>query len=267
MKERLRDIINAVRDDAIDYFINSDELPEVINNGLDIVLSESVASLLSGILGAALPRVNAVISNYKQNRFERNVRNTLQIMMSRIESIENNYSVLNEEIQEKYRGLYAEWLLDGLGDEPQEEKVPYYVNGYINLMNNEVNDNLMLMYFNTITQMTNLDIEVLKMYDINSAEDIFSISEKYHLEFDQIRVIKEKLSRLGMINSKNDDIRDKNIDNVVDYLKKVEKDNKKSKPQGVRLPNMKKTNGSDSYSISVLGRNYLKIMLNNDVLM
>ena len=29
MEECLRDVINAVREDAIDYFINSDELPEV----------------------------------------------------------------------------------------------------------------------------------------------------------------------------------------------------------------------------------------------
>lgn len=38
MEERLRDVINAVRDDAIDYFINSDELPEVINNGWTILV-------------------------------------------------------------------------------------------------------------------------------------------------------------------------------------------------------------------------------------
>ena len=201
MKERLIDVINAVKDDAKEFTLNSDMLAEVITEGCDIVVSENVASLIGSILGAALPRMNAIITNYKQNRFERNVKKALDIMIGRIETVENNYSLLNMDIQKRYKTLYNEWLLDSLDDEKQEEKIPYYMNGYINLMNSTVNDNLMLMYFNIITEMTNLDIEVLKIYDINSPENISSISEKYHLEPEQIRVIKEILVRLGMLNS------------------------------------------------------------------
>ncbi len=73
-------------------------------------------------------------------------------------------------------------------------------------------------------------------------------------------VIKEKLERLGLIYSRNDEQRDSNIDAIVDYLNKVDKEQKKSKPKGVRLPNIKKPNRSTSYAITPLGRDYLRVI-------
>ena len=56
---------------------------------------------------------------------------------------------LSETVQNKFNETYLEWLLDNLYEEKQAEKVSYHVNGFINLMSNDVNDNLMLMFFNT----------------------------------------------------------------------------------------------------------------------
>lgn len=60
--------------------------------------------------------------------------------------------------------------------------------------------------------------------------------------------------------SKNDEQRDDNIDEIVDYLNKVNKEQKKSKPKDVRLPKIKKPNRSTSYAITSLGRDYLKVI-------
>ena len=181
-------------------------------------------------------------------------------MVQKIEVTEANYSMLIEEIQEKFRGIYAEWLLNNLEQEKQQLKVSYHVNGFINLMNNEANDNLMLMFFHTMNQLTELDIDVLSLYDRNSQEDVISLCNRYNLKIEQVVVIKEKLERLGLIYSRNEEQRDSNIDAIVDYLNKVDKEQKKSKLRGVKLPNIKKPNRSTSYTITSLGRDYLKVI-------
>ncbi len=58
---------------------------------------------------------------------------------------------------------------------------------------------------------------------------------------------------------KSDETRDDNIDEIVNYLQMVERDNKRSRPQGVKLPNkIKRIGNSESYSLSPLGWNFLK---------
>ena len=155
-------------------------------------------------------------------------------MVQKIEVTEANYSMLIEEIQEKFRGIYAEWLLNNLEEEKQQGKVSYHV--------------------------TELDIDVLSLYDRNSQEDVISLCNRYNLKIEQVVVIKEKLERLGLIYSRNEEQRDSNIDAIVDYLNKVDKEQKKSKLRGVKLPNIKKPNRSTSYTITSLGRDYLKVI-------
>ncbi len=129
-------------------------------------------------------------------------------------------------------------------------------------MNNEMNDNLMLMFFDTINQLTEFDIDVLTLYNRNSLEDIETtdLYDKYNLTEEQTAVIKDKLERLGLLYSKNDEQRDHNIDAIADYLNKVDKEQKKNKSKEVRLPNIKRPNRSTSHAITSLGRDYLKVI-------
>ncbi len=78
---------------------------------------------------------------------------------------------------------------------------------------------------------------------------IASKDETFNLKIEQVAVIKEKLERLVLIYSKNDEQRDNNIDAIVDYLNKVNREQKKSKPRGVKLPNIKMPNRTMSYAI------------------
>lgn len=259
-KGKIKDFLIASKDETSNAIIESDMLPAVIEEVADFVVSEGTAEIIGVLVGAFAPRINGIRLNYKQNSFERRVTNALTLMVQKIEVMEANYSMLIEEIQEKFRGIYAEWLLNSLEEEKQQGKVSYYVNGFINLMNKEANDNLMLMFFNTINQLTELDIDVLSLYNRNSQEDVISLCNRYNLKIEQVAVIKEKLERLGLIYSKNEEQRDSNIDAIVDYLNKVDKEQKKSKPKGVKLPNIKKPNRSTSYAITSLGRDYLKVI-------
>lgn len=260
-KGKIKDFLIASKDETSNAIIESDMLPAIIEEVADFVVSEGTAEIIGVLVGAFAPRINGIRLNYKQNSFERRVTNALTLMVQKIEVMEANYSMLIEEIQEKFCGIYAEWLLNNLEEEKQQGKVSYHVNGFINLMNNEANDNLMLMFFNTMNQLTELDIDVLSLYNRNSQEDVISLCNRYNLKIEQVVVIKEKLERLGLIYSKNEEQRDSNIDAIVDYLNKVDKEQKKSKPRGVKLPNIKKPNRSTSYAITSLGRDYLKVII------
>ena len=70
---------------------------------------------------------------------------------------------------------------------------------------------------------------------------------------------------MGLLQSKNDEQRDKNLDYVIQYLEAQDKDNRKKKPSGVNFPNtkIKKINRFESYSITQLGRGYLQVISEN----
>ncbi len=76
----------------------------------------------------------------------------------------------------------------------------------------------------------------------------------------QIRFIKEKLERFGLLQSRNEEMNDDNLDRIVKYLEKVKKENRKRNPNDVKVPSLKRVSSSDSYRITSLGRSYLTMI-------
>ena len=69
----------------------------------------------------------------------------------------------------------------------------------------------------------------------------------------QYRFVKEKLERFGLLQNKNVDIRD--------YLKDIDKQSNSKNPKSVRFPSkVKKLGNNNSYEITSLGREFLKLM-------
>lgn len=263
-KEKLKDAWESVKDQGISALAESDLLPAAIENVTETVLPEAASQILSSVVGFAAPRVTGAVMGYREARFERRTKEAIEVLIRRIDDLEIQLATLSKETTEKFQGLYVEWLLDNIGDEKQPEKVEYNVNAFINLMNDEANDNLMLMFFQTINELTVLDIEVLKLYVMGTEDNIYTLCDRNHLEVEQVSVIKEKLARLGMLHRKNDDIRDDNIDLITKYLEDVEKDNKRRTPKGVKAPKTKKPSRSETYSITSLGRHFLNVISSNE---
>ena len=76
----------------------------------------------------------------------------------------------------------------------------------------------------------------------------------------QIRFIKEILERFGLLQSRNEEMNDDNLDRIVKYLEKVKKENRKRNPNDVKVPSLKRVSSSDSYRITSLGRSYLTMI-------
>ena len=214
------------------------------------------------IVGSVVPVANNVLLSYKQHRLERNVLNALNIIQSRQTELEYKMSNLFEN-NPVFVEQITEALLDNIVDEIQEKMIEYNVNGYINLLKSDhTNIDLGLMFFKTMSQLNDLDIRILKVYSNleTDGESIVSICNELNLEMNQIRFIKEKLERFGLLQSRNEEMNDDNLDRIVKYLEKVKKENRKRNPNDVKVPSLKRVSSSDSYRITSLGRSYLTMI-------
>ena len=76
----------------------------------------------------------------------------------------------------------------------------------------------------------------------------------------QIRFIKEKLERFVLLQSRNEEINDDNLNKILKYLEKIKKENQKKKPDDVKVPSLKRVSVSNSYRITSLGMHYLTMI-------
>lgn len=258
---KLEDLMDATKEEVGKEVVEK-LLPQVIQEAGSFLFDKGVAMLVSEIVGSVLPVANNVLLSYKQHRLERNVLNTLNMIQSRQTEIEYRMNELLEN-NRAFLTQVTEALLDNIVDEIQEKMVEYNVNGYINLLKSDhTNIDLGLMFFKTMSQLNDLDIRILKVYSNigTEGESIVSICNELDLELNQIQFIKEKLERFGLLQSRHEEMNDDNLDKIVKYLEKVKRENRKKNPNDVKVPNLKRVNGTDSYRITSLGRHYLTMI-------
>lgn len=260
-KHKMLDLFHASNEEAGNVVL-TELLPAVVKEYGECVVGEGVATLAGEVIGAVCPRINSIRLGYKQNRLERNINRTfLQFNEKQNEIEERLLQLESNEETHRYLTNISEMLLDQIVDEIQEKKVDYNVNGYINLIKSDnTNEDLALMFFKTLSQLSDLDIRVLRMYSIASKETAHGIITDLDITYEQLRFVREKLERFGLLQSKNEEIHDDNLEQIVKYLQDVEKEKKKSRPKDIKLPRLKKIYTSDTYKITSLGREYLQLL-------
>ena len=258
---KLKDLMDATKEEVGKEVVEK-LLPTVIQEAGSLLFDKGVGMLACQVIGSVLPVANNILLSYKQHRLERNVLNTLNMIQSRQTEIEYRMNELLEN-NRAFITQVTEALLDNIVDEIQEKMVEYNVNGYINLLKSDhTNIDLGLMFFKTMSQLNDLDIRILKVYSNlkTDGESIVSICNELNLELNQIQFIKEKLERFGLLQSRNEEMNENNLDAIVKYLEKVKKENRKRNPDDIKVPSLKRVNASDSYRITSLGRHYLTMI-------
>lgn len=258
---KLKDLMDATKEEVGKELVEK-LLPAVIQEAGSILFDKGVGMLACEMVGSVLPVANNVLLSYKQHRLERNVLNALNMIQSRQTEIEYRMNELLEN-NRAFITQVTEALLDNIVDEIQEKMVEYNVNGYINLLKSDhTNIDLGLMFFKTMSQLNDLDIRILKVYSNlkTDGESIVSICNELNLELNQIQFFKEKLERFGLLQSRHEEMNDDNLDKIVKYLEKVKRENRKKNPNDVKVPNLKRVSGTDSYRITSLGRHYLTMI-------
>lgn len=249
-----------------------DNLPELGAEVAEIIGNEAIGTtiqtLTGGLLGAVAPSLLGFKLSFQQKRFERNMIKMIVAVRERQGIIEQRLNQLNPEVQQKFiSGPYRDVLLDNIISENQEQKVQDNINGYINLMGVEnSNDDIVFTFFHTLSQMNELDIRILRLY-----QPTYEMSEEAHESFidvlrdedidqSQYDFIREKLCRLGMLDSKNEEKRDENLDILGEKLTELIKQLYSKKPKEVKVPKLKRITRSESYRITRLGRQYLSFI-------
>lgn len=258
---KLEDLMDATKEEVGKEVVEK-LLPAVIQEAGSFLFDKGVGMLACEMVGSVLPVANNILLSYKQHRLERNVLNALNIVQNRQTEIEYRMNELLEN-NRAFITQVTEALLDNIVDEIQEKLVEYNVNGYINLLKSDhTNIDLGLMFFKTMSQLNDLDIRILKVYSNlkTDGESIVSICNELNLELNQIQFIKEKLERFGLLQSRNEEMNENNLDAIVKYLEKVKKENRKRNPDDIKVPSLKRVNASDSYRITSLGRHYLTMI-------
>ena len=259
-KYKMLDLFHASNEEAGSVVL-SEVLPTVVQEYGECIVGEGMATLAGEIVGAICPRINNIRLGYKQNRLERNINRALYHFSTRQEELEERLLKLeSNEKTKQYLATLSEMLLDQIVDEIQEQKVDYNVNGYINLIKTNANEDMALMFFKTLSQLNDLDLRVLRLYSLTTEETAHDTVSELEISYERLKYIKEKLERFGLLQSKNEEISDNNLEQIVKYLQDIERERKRSRPRDLKLPKLKKISSVDTYRITTLGREYLQLI-------
>lgn len=246
-----------------------ENLPELGVEVAGIIGNEAVGAtiqtLAGGLLGAVAPAALGVKLSFQQKRFERNMIKMVNAIKAKQDIIAQRLDMLEPEVRQKFiDGPYRDVLLDNIISENQEQKVQDNINGFINLMGVEQpNDDVVFNFFQTLSQMNELDIRVLRIYiptfypDSLDQENCMDIMRDENIDYTQYNFIREKLCRLGMLHSQNEEHRDANLDALGKTMTELIKQLYAKKPKEVKAPKLKRISTSESYHITKLGREYL----------
>ena len=217
---------------------------------LDIVAD----TFMDGVAGAVVPGVGNMILSYKQNRMEHRVEETLKKLVERQDELNQAINDLSGDMKEKIKGVYFEMLMDYSINEPQEEKVNYLVNGYINVAKSQnPQEDVVRSFYDTLEQMNMLDIRVFKLYTFSNEDNACQVMQDYQIDTSHYRMVQEKLQRLGLLYSKNEAQRDDNVDAILTCLEELMK-GKKARLRAKRVPK------SESYRMTSYGYRFIKFI-------
>ena len=264
--EKTKDASLAIAESGVDTLL--DNLPELSGALAQAGLHGAASVVADGVVGAVAPGVFGAVMGYKVRRFEKNVIELVSELSTNMDKVNERLDRLEENQRKKFSdGVYRDAFLDSIIDENEPDKVAYSVNAFINAMGEgNVSDSFMLALFDDLSRLSRLDIRVLRLYGssyltgIQVDDDYERLMSEEGIDESQYRSIREKLRRFGLLQSKNEEKREKNLELVQDTLAELIKQLGSGKPKKVQVPKYKQISSFDSYGITSLGNKYLRMI-------
>lgn len=241
-------------------------LDDYIAPALPTTLDTVSSVFVEGIAGTIIPGVGNLMIAYKQRQQEKRFELAIKELQDRQDKTDKILDKYNEDMVPQIRKM-IEMYFDYCIQNNQEQKIELLANGYVNSIKIEnPQEDVLLGFYDTILQINMLDIRVLKLYYdsiISDKKDSFiKIMQDYDIDYSQCNMIKEKLVRFGLLESKNDIKQDENIDSIIDYIQAVSKNKESDAKRALRK--MKKVSRQDSYTITKYGRDFLQFFGNDE---
>ena len=158
--------------------------------------------LLGGAIGTVAPGVVTAMLAYKQKRQEAMIFKFMDEMALKLAGIEKNLEKLSAESLETFRETYFGMIMDYAIDEVQEEKIQLIINGYMKVAGIEkLSEDFVLLYYDTLAGLRMLDVNILIAYYNGVTMASEPLTTKHGINHDQLRMLQEKLVRLGLMNT------------------------------------------------------------------
>lgn len=256
--KKVKEIIEPAKGPMFDV-VSDLFVPEIAEEIAGNFVPAIVAGTVGEVAGSLIPGVGGMIMSYKQARFERNIEKMVSELMRRMDEFNRYFAELDDKIAIQVKSQYFGIMADHAARAIQEEKIEFIVNGYINLVKDgHPQEDVVMMYYDTLDELTLLDIRILKlkMLTLNDDKDsIMQVWEDYGIDRNQTDLINDKLSRLGLIESCKEKEYEKlfdNVYNIIDYLDKAAKGKKNNRLNVAHLTKSK------SNALTAYGRRFLK---------
>ena len=246
-----------------------DNLPALASVVKEIGFEGAAAALADGVVGAVAPGMLGLVMNYKLRRAERNVGQLFAELSQNMTEINRRLDSLESDRKAKFtEGSYRDALLDTIIEEVEPSKIQGAINAFLNLINEDAaGDSFVLTFFDDLSRLNALDLRVLRLhgspfiigYEVD--DDWARLLSEEGIDDLQYRSIREKLCRFGLLQSKNEEKRDKNLNEVQECLVELVKQlSSKKAPKIPKEPKIQKLSISDSFSITSMGNRYLRLM-------
>lgn len=262
--KKIKEIIEPAQGPMLDV-VSDLFVPELAESVAKSFVPAAVAGVVGEVAGSIVPGVGGMIMSYKQAKFERNIEKMISELMSRMEEFNEYFIKLDDIIAEQVKGLYFGMISDHAAECTQEDKIEFIVNGYINLVKDgHPKEDVVMMYYDTLDELTLLDIRMLKLHTLylnDDSDSIVQIWNDYEIDNIQTNLINEKLSRLGLLESRREREYDRlfeNVKNIIDFLEKFERGTRNNRLKTKSLT-QSKSNVLTSY-----GNRFLKFFGNQE---
>ena len=235
---------------------------------LFLCLAGAASVVADGVVGAVAPGVFGAVMGYKVRRFERNIIELISELSANMDEVNNRLNQLEESQRKKFSdGMYCDVFLDSIVNENEPEKVACCVHAFINAMGEEsISDSFMVALFDDLSRLSRLDIRVLNLHggsyftEGRTDDDYNRLISEEGIDESQYRSIRQKLCRFGLLQSKNEEKREQNLEEVQAVLTDLIKQLNSNKSKKLKDPKYQRITHSDSYAITPLGRRYLRMM-------
>lgn len=203
----------------------------IANYGADYLKKEATGLVGEVTIDAGLsfiPGISGAIQAYKRKQIESNMEKTIEQITHRMDEIENNLASKSYECNETINKLFG-YVLDFIQDEPQVDKIEYFINGFVNLTKHEsITDDFVLTYYDLMKDLRMVDLAVLRLYcnphDENSNWNSFeNVMEYYGLTIDQYDSVRNNLFRLGLLTTIKDKESMNDLDTLFESVKTIQK--------------------------------------------
>lgn len=252
-------------------------LDVVVTQGSDALKEQGLSifgEILTDTVASAIPGLGGAIVGYKTSKLKRNVEEIERILAHRIDEIQQIFYSKTVQQQEEIDKLF-EHMLNSALDEPQKEKIEFFLNGFINIAQcEEINEDFILIFYDLLNELRLVDLTVLKLYGRHylTEEDASLISyddviKKHKITYEQYELVRQNLVKKGILTTETDLVLEKDLKAIEDAIKELKNYVELiTNPKKNNYPRLKtlKLKYNERFKITKFGREFIRFIINEE---